>query len=86
MNSSRLSQLDDIIRQIHQIRSMVEELQLTKRDPISRIGRRLVDRASPRTRDILRARRERKARDREHAMKNVKAPPRKTLSTRMRTR
>jgi len=65
---------------------LYEELQATRRDPIARLERRVRERVAPLARDVLRARRERKARDREHTMKNVVAPPRKSLSTRLRHR
>jgi hypothetical protein len=63
-----------------------EELQIHRRDLMSRLVRRRDEKASPPARDILRARRERRARDREHSMKNVTAPPRKCFSTRLRMR
>ena len=63
-----------------------EELQLHRRDVVSRLNRRVREKGIPITRDILRARRERKARSRYKTLKNIVAPPRKTLSTRLRSR
>jgi hypothetical protein len=65
---------------------LMEEPQLHRRDPMSRMERRIREAGTPLTRDVLRARRERKARSRYQTTKNLIAPPRKTLSTRLRTR
>ena len=48
--------------------------------------RRLAAKASPPARKLLRARTERKARSRYATLKNVTAPPRKVLGSRLRTR
>lgn len=56
-----------------------------KRDPIERIERRIREKYVPLTRDVLRARRERKARSRYQTLKNV-IPPRKVLGSRLRSR
>lgn len=61
-------------------------LQLNKRDAMSRIDRRIREKMVPLTRNVLRARRERKARSRYHTLKQVSAPPRSILSTRLRQR
>jgi hypothetical protein len=61
-------------------------LQVNRRDMFSRIDRRIREKMVPLTRNVLRARRERKARSRYATMKTVKAPPKKILSTRFRNR
>lgn len=68
------------------LESLVEELQLTRRDVLSRLNRKIREKATPLTNKLLRARRERMARDREHSQKGVMAPPSKHLSTRLRVR
>lgn len=83
--SETLNLIADLVEEVDQ-RLIVEEPQLHRRDAISRIERRIREAGSPMTRDVLRARRERKARSRYQATKNLITPPRKTLSTRMRTR
>jgi hypothetical protein len=82
--SETLELISDLVEGVDLI--LGEELKLTRRDVISRIERRIRERGTPMTRDVLRSRRERKARSRYHAQKNVIAPPRKVLSTRLRTR
>lgn len=61
-------------------------LQLHRRDPMSRIERRLREKLVPLSRNVLRAKRERKARSRYATLKQVSAPPRKVFSTRLRNR
>lgn len=61
-------------------------LQPHRRDMMSRIERRVREKMAPMARDVLRARRERKARARYHTLKNVKAPPLKSLSMGFRKR
>lgn len=63
-----------------------EELQLHRRDLISRLDRKIRERGTPMAGNVLRARRERRARDHEHSQKGVLKPPTKHLSTRLRAR
>jgi len=56
-----------------------------KRGAMDRIDRRVREKLVPLSRDVLRAKRERKARSRYQTLKNVKAP-RKVLGSRLRTR
>lgn len=83
--SETLNMIADLVEQADD-KLVMEEPQLHRRDAISRIERRVRESGTPLTRDILRARRERKARSRYQATKTLIAPPRKTLSTRMRVR
>lgn len=75
-----------LLREADRICAIAEALHLQRRDLLSRIERRVRDKHNPQARDVLRARRERKARNREHSMKRVKAPPRRILSTKFRLR
>lgn len=61
-------------------------LELHKRDMMSRLERRLREKIAPLTRNVLRARRERKARSRYATLNQVSAPPRKVFSSRLRNR
>jgi hypothetical protein len=56
-----------------------------KRGIMDRIERRVREKVTPLSRNVLRARRERKARDRYQTLKNVKTP-RKVLGSRIRKR
>ena len=56
-----------------------------KRSSVERMERRVAEKLTPMSRDVFRARRERKARSRYHTLKNVKTP-RKVLGSRLRTR
>ena len=56
-----------------------------KRGALDRIDRRVREKMAPLSRDILRAKRERKARSRYQTLKDVKVP-RKVLGSRLRTR
>jgi hypothetical protein len=56
-----------------------------KRSAIERIERRVREKIAPLSRNVLRAKRERKARSRYQTLKNVKTP-RKVLGSRLRTR
>jgi len=91
MHGSRRTVVEALIADIIAMRAhahelLGEELQFHRQDLMTRLARRRDEKAAPPVRDILRARRERKARDREHAMKNVVAGPRKCFSTRLRVR
>lgn len=90
MSSQRHQRLSETLQLIVSLieeadQKLSEEVQLHRRDPISRIDRRVREKGTALTRDVLRARRERKARSRYQTLKNV-LPPRKTLSTRLRVR
>lgn len=61
-------------------------LLLHRRDPMARIDRRMREKIVPLARNVLRARRERKARSRYQTLSQVSAPPLKILSTRFRSR
>lgn len=79
-----LSEISDLIDFAEH--RLAEETTLHRRDPISRIIRRVREKGTPLTRDVLRARRERKQRSRYQASKLLVRPPRKLLSTRLRIR
>jgi hypothetical protein len=81
--SEALNLIADLIEQADKV--LGEEIQLHRRDVFSRLERRVREKGTPLTRDVLRARRERKARSRYQTLKNV-LPPRKMLSTRFRKR
>lgn len=61
-------------------------LQLHRRDMMSRIDRRMREKMVPLARNVLRARRERRARSRYQTLKQVSSPPREMFSTRFRKR
>jgi len=84
----RVDELLDEITQLVELTGskLTEEAQLHRQGALERIVRRVRERGTPLTRNVLRARRERKQRSRYHALKDLVTPPRKLLSTRVRSR
>jgi hypothetical protein len=85
--------LKEIVESVETVKHrLTEEAMLHRRDYLSRIVRRVRENGTPLTRDVLRSRRERKQRDRDHAMKGLrtvqgkKLKPRKVFSTHLRRR